>query len=179
MQSVRQASLHPIDMFLIPLRFDDNTGAAKIIEVCERQEKSSEVQERREEKLREVEGLDVRGISLAEFEDGLVQNSGDCIGPMPNKLDFREVRDDAEERAGREVAEFHSYGTNEGLEVWVVPEEVAKVKDSVPALEVNIIGDQKTESARTEVVACEGEVAEGLEIITRMANDSLDDFPGQ
>ena len=57
-------------------------------------------------------------------------------------------------------------------------EEVAEVKDLIPALEVNI-GDEYAESARTEVATCEGEVEERLEIVTRMANDSLDDFPRQ
>ena len=57
-------------------------------------------------------------------------------------------------------------------------EEVAEVKDLVPALEVKI-SDEYTESVRMEVAACEGEVEERLDIVTRKADDSLDEFPRQ
>ena len=104
MQSVRQASLHPIDMFLIPFRFDDNTGAAKIIEVCERQEKSSEVQERREEKLREVEGLDMGSKSLETGEGGLMQRANRFLR---DKLDIRKTWKGAKEGDWGEVHGVH------------------------------------------------------------------------
>ncbi len=72
----------------------------------------------------------------------------------------------------------HSYGANEGLEMRIGLEEVAKVEDFNPVLETDI-GYQQTEGARTEVVTCEGETVQCLGMITRMAHDSLDDFPRQ
>ena len=59
-------------------------------------------------------------------------------------------------------------------------EEVAKVEyvNSLQALRMDI-GHEKTESARTEAATCEGEAEERLGIVTRMADDPLEDFPSQ
>ena len=65
MQSVRHALFDHIDMCLVPLRSDENTRAAKILEVCERQEESSKFEKCWEGKLREMEGLNVCAKGLA------------------------------------------------------------------------------------------------------------------
>ena len=183
MQLVRQASLHPIDMCLAPLRSDDDTRAAKIGEVCEHQEESSKIEECREGKLREVESSNVRAKGLAACDGGLVRNRDSLAAKQRGNFggterQLRKIGEDFEERGGGELAGFHSYRANEGLEMRVGLEEVAEVKDLVPALEVKI-SDEYTESVRMEVAACEGEVEEGLDIVTRMADDSLDEFPRQ
>ena len=69
---------------------------------------------------------------------------------------------------------------NEVREVWFGLEEVAEVEyvNTPRALGMDI-GHEKTESARTEAATCEGEAEERLGMVTRMADDPLEDFPSQ
>ena len=115
-------------------------------EVCECQEESSKIEECQEGKLREVEGLNVRAKGLAACDSGPVRNRDSLEVPQHaifggTELQLREIGEDSEEGDGGEVAGFNSYRANEGLEMRVGLEEVAKVKDLVPVLEVNI-GDE-------------------------------------
>ena len=82
-------------MCLVPLRFNVNMRAAKILEVCERQEESSKIRECWEGKVREVEGLNVCANVLAACDGALVQSRSSVFGNK--ELQFGEIGEDSEE----------------------------------------------------------------------------------
>ena len=57
-------------------------------------------------------------------------------------------------------------------------EEVAKVEYLIPGLELGI-GNHETESARAELAACERETVQRFRMVARVADDPLDDLPGE
>ena len=76
------------------------------------------------------------------------------------------------------MVQRRSDGTNELFQVRFLLQEGAKVANLVPRRDPRRC-DHATETAGAEVTTCEGEAPKCREVVSRVADDPLDDFPRQ
>lgn len=69
---------------------------------------------------------------------------------LRGESDLREFWKDAKEGDGRKVHRIHDDRSDEGLEVWLGPEEVAEVEGPISARQTDT-HDHQTERARVEL----------------------------